>query len=53
MAADQDGVTAQQTPRRELAEAPPFLSWSALYVLLAALLALEIGAFALITRAFR
>ncbi len=39
--------------RRELAEAPPFLSWTALYLVVAALLVLEIAAFAVITVAFR
>ncbi len=51
MADDEQGPGAPS--RRELAEAPPFLSWTALYVLLAALLVLEIAAFAAITVAFR
>ncbi len=46
-------MPAEEPARRELEARPPFLSWPALYVLVAALLALEIAAFALITVAFR
>jgi hypothetical protein len=39
--------------RRELDAGPPFLSWAALYLLVAVLLALEIATFAVITVAYR
>ncbi len=53
MSDDEQSPSSDGPLRRELAEAPPFLSWTALYVLVAVLLALEIAAFAVITVAFR
>jgi hypothetical protein len=46
-------MPADEPARRELEARPPFLSWTALYVLVAVLLALELAAFALITVAYR
>ena len=39
--------------RRDLSEAAPFLSWAALYLVVAVALALEIGAFAALTWIYR
>ncbi len=46
-------MPADEPARRELEARPPFLSWPALYVLVAVLLALEVAAFALITVTFQ
>lgn len=39
--------------RAELADAPPFLSWRAIYVIVLGALAVEIALGALVTRFFR
>ena len=44
-----DGASA----RAELRDAPPFLTWPRIYVIVLGALALEIAVFAVITAAFR
>jgi hypothetical protein len=40
-------------PRHELETAPPFLTWTLLYLIVAALLLAELAAFAAITLSYR